>query len=158
MPKKLHPVDEVFGIPIYFNPIQEKFRVEYKGEIYESDRLSDLKRKLELETPVELEEPVIYSSGVSEIVLTTITEISPHGYLRARERAGYGVSPNPDPKDLFPKTEHNMAVYKRHVSLRSQGWALIHQADALHSELQPYPKDYWKKKAKEIAIQQVKAE
>lgn len=147
-------VDEVFGTPIYYNPVLEKFTAEYKGNSYRADRLSDIKRDLEVERPAELEEPVIYASGVGEMVLTTIIEISPHGWLTPRERAGYGVSPNPEHKHIYPKTDDNMAVYKIHKELRNKGWALINQADAMVSQLKPYPKNYWKEKAKQIRMEQ----
>lgn len=144
---KPQKVDEIFGIPIYYNPIREKFTAKLNGRDYEADRLADLKRDLEVDKLIEVEEPVIYTDG-NEMVLTTIISISPHGWLTPRERAGFGVSPNPDPKYLYPQTPENMKIFNKHQVLREKGWRLIHQAGAMDSELTAYPKNYWKDKAK----------
>jgi len=146
--KKLKPIDEVFGIPIYFNPISEKFYAKLSGHDFESDRLSDLKRDLQADRPVELEEPVIYSTG--EMVLTTIVEITPHGSLKTRERSGYGVPSFAEDREVFPRSEKNITLFKRHRAMREKGWDLIHEADEIYQELEPYPKNYWKNKARKL--------
>ena len=151
---KQRPVDEIFGIPIYFNPIREKFTSTFKDRDYESDRLSDIKRDLGADKPIELEESVIYADGNGEMVLTTIIEISPHGCLRPRERIGYGVSPNPGPRQVFPRTVENIKVYQRHKKMRERGWDLIHNADELVTLLEHFPKNYWLNKAKDLKVKQ----
>jgi len=144
-------IDEVFGTQIYFDPVREKFTAECDGREYEADRLSDIKRDLAADSPVKLDEPVIYASdGDGEMVLTNIVAISPHGSLRPGTRVGLGVSPNPAPEHIFPRTAENMKVYERHKKMRERGWALIWQADAMASELKPHPKNYWIGRAKDI--------
>lgn len=118
---KPKPVDEIFGIPIYFNPIREKFYAKLNDKEYKADRLSDLKRDLAVDKPIELEESVIYCDSVGEMVLTTIVEISPHGWLTPRERVGIGVPANPEYKNIFPRSTKNMAIFKSHKAMRERG-------------------------------------
>ncbi len=143
-------VDEIFGVSIFFLPLAEKFTAKFQGHDYEGTRLSDLKNDIKLNRCLELHIDVIYATGGSEMVKTNIIKISPHGSLTVGQHAGYGVSQNPEQKHLYPCTDANLAILKKSVSKRSRGFALIDEADTLANELTPFPKNFWKDKAKEL--------
>ncbi len=138
-------VDEVFGIPIYFDAGLGLFKATVGSHEYQEERLIDLKRTLEYNKNIQLDEPVIFAGGF-EMVLTNIVEITSRGTLVSGIRRGVGVSPNPEENEVYPRTEENMKIFNESEALRREGWKLIKQSEQMYTKLKPFPKNYWKNK------------
>lgn len=146
-------VDEILNKSVYLD--KGIFKVEIGEREFKSESLERLKLDVRDSHILEIDEEVYYDSS-GDLIPTKIVRITSERVILSRYRAGIGVNPDlyieEARKDIFPLTEKNKEIFKKNQDLRKQGWALIEKAEELIKDMDTFPKDYFSKKLKILAL------